>query len=316
MNNSTLNDFSKRFQTRVNTQLTELLSPSDAPHDLLSATPPVNDLNNPLSKAMLYSLMNGGKRIRPILLYATAMAVRCQSVINYQPSPAEDAFAVAIELIHSYSLIHDDLPAMDDDDLRRGVPTCHIQFDEATAILAGDALQCLAFEIMSNLDDIPARTCLKAIHILASGAGNKGMVMGQAIDLAHVNKPIEIAELEHMHNLKTGALIEAAVLLGATANDASEAQLLALQNYAKAIGLAFQVYDDILDVTADTQTLGKTQGSDIKHSKPTYVSLLGLEGAQEKAYQLRDQAHLALAQFDHEANILRFLASFIVERSH
>lgn len=303
-----LHAFLTYYQQHTN-QLLDKLIYSKADHVQLQ-------LNNSLAEAMRYSLLNGGKRIRPILVYASALAVRGEMGEGYTPSPTEDAFAVAIELIHSYSLVHDDLPAMDDDDLRRGKPTSHIQFDEATAILSGDALQCLAFEYICRHAAASPQVALQAISLLSHCAGSSGMVMGQAIDLAYVDKQLTIQQLQYMHNLKTGALIEAAVSLGAIANQASQAQHDALSNYAGAIGLAFQVQDDILDVTANTADLGKPQGSDQERNKPTYVSLLGLEGAQLKAQSLCDQAHHALDHFGPEADTLRHIASYIVERSH
>lgn len=261
----------------------------------------------PLAGAMEYSLLNGGKRVRPVLAYASALAV---GKIN----SATDDFACALECMHSYSLIHDDLPAMDDDDLRRGKPTCHIQFDEATAILAGDALQCLAFEIIAKSRNLEAKTLLKAVRILSGSAGASGMVLGQAIDLASVNKQLALEELEGMHAYKTGALIEASVILGALSAGASVTQLDALSRYAKAIGLAFQVQDDIIDVISDTEILGKNQGSDEEKNKPTYVSLLGLEKATEKARGLNRQAHDALETFGSNADHLRDLADYIIRR--
>ena len=303
-----LHAFLTHYQQHTN-QLLDTLIYSKADHDQLQ-------LNNSLAEAMRYSLLNGGKRIRPILVYAAALAVRGEAVVNYTPSTTEDAFAVAIELMHSYSLVHDDLPAMDDDDLRRGKPTSHIQFDEATAILSGDALQCLAFEYICTHADATPQMALQAISLLSRHAGSSGMVMGQAIDLAYVDKQLTIQQLQYMHNLKTGALIEAAVSLGAIANKASRAHHDALSHYAGAIGLAFQVQDDILDVTANTIDLGKPQGSDQERNKPTYVSLLGLEGAQSKAQSLCEQAHHALEGFGPEADILRCIASYIVERHH
>lgn len=254
-----------------------------------------------LREAMTYSLLNGGKRIRPILVLAAAEAC---GAINPQTRRA----ATAIEYIHAYSLIHDDLPAMDDDDLRRGKPTCHIAFDEATAILAGDALQCAAFECLC--DD---KLCWPLMPILAKAAGARGMVVGQAIDLASVAKALTLAELSHMHSHKTGALIAASVALGAQSAGATEAQLRSLHSYAEAIGLAFQIQDDILDVTADTQTLGKQQGADIALNKPTYVSLLGLEGAQVKAQLLCDSAKAALADLPC-ATVLAAIADYIIAR--
>ncbi len=258
-----------------------------------------------LQDAMRYSLFNGGKRVRPVLVYSSALAV---SGNNTQP--AVERAAVAIEAIHAYSLIHDDLPAMDNDDLRRGNPTCHIAFDEATAILAGDALQAMAFE---NIADTPPHI----VKLLAQCSGAAGMVAGQSIDLEAVNHQLSIEALENMHRLKTGALIHCSVQIGALATEkASTEQLHALKHYTDAIGLAFQVQDDILDVTADTQTLGKTQGADAALSKPTYVSLLGLDAAREKARELHQTALDSLAGFDNNADPLRNLADYIVKRSY
>lgn len=261
-----------------------------------------------LLEAMAYSLLSGGKRIRPVLAYAAAKALGGDS-------PAVDNVGCAVESIHAYSLIHDDLPAMDDDDLRRGQPTCHVAFDEATAILAGDALQAMAFESLSEAPDVSDHTRLKLIKELARASGAEGMVGGQAIDLASVNQQRSLEQLQHMHNLKTGALIRASVRMGAIATEkASEQQLLDLTRYAESVGLAFQVQDDILDVTADTETLGKQQGADIALNKPTYVSLLGLEGAKDKARQLHENALQALSDFSEDADVLRQLSAFIVER--
>ena len=268
-----------------------------------------------LPHAMLYSLLNGGKRVRPMLVFGAAMAVKKQSFCDYKVSHAEDNFANAIEMMHAYSLIHDDLPSMDDDDLRRGQPTCHIQFNEATAILAGDALQTLAFEQALKPCNIPYKSQLDALRCLARASGMEGMVLGQAIDLSSVNKALSLNQLEHMHSLKTGALIETAVTLGALANNASGDQMQALTSYAKHIGLAFQVQDDILDVTSETTVMGKTQGADKELNKPTYVSLLGLNGAQQKAQELRELAHDALQSFTQEAHMLRELADYIVKRN-
>jgi len=262
-----------------------------------------------LLQAMRYSLLSGGKRIRPLLAYASAQAI---SAIG----EATDSVACALEAIHAYSLIHDDLPAMDDDDLRRGQPTCHIAFSEATAILAGDALQALAFESLVQAPEVSDHTRLALVKELAQASGAAGMVGGQAIDLASVDQQPSLAQLEHMHNLKTGALIRASVRMGAlTTGRANQAQLSALTHYANAIGLAFQVKDDILDVVADTETLGKQQGADIALNKPTYVSLLGLEGAQEKAQELHHSALAALEGFDDKANPLRQLSAYIIERN-
>ncbi len=262
-----------------------------------------------LLTAMRYSLFNGGKRVRPILAYAAALA------INPKVDLAEiDPIACSLECLHSYSLVHDDLPAMDDDDLRRGKPTCHIAFNEATAILAGDGLQTLAFELLLDAK-APAELKLQLVRQLANASGAKGMVLGQAIDLAAVDKQLNLFELETMHRYKTGALIRASVAMGAIAAGASNEQLNTLDGYAAAIGLAFQVQDDILDVTADTATLGKQQGADIARNKPTYVSLLGLETAQTKATELHRQALAALDIFAEQASYLRQLADYIIQRA-
>jgi farnesyl diphosphate synthase/geranylgeranyl diphosphate synthase type II len=267
-----------------------------------------------LREAMRYSLFNGGKRVRPTLVYAGALAISGNALDSH--AELLDRVACALESLHSYSLVHDDLPAMDDDDLRRGKPTCHIAFNEATAILAGDALQTFAFELLSEAENIDAKTQIKLIRQLANASGVQGMVLGQAIDLAAVDKSIDLAQLENMHRHKTGALIRASVSMGATALGASGAQLKSLDIYAAAIGLAFQVQDDILDVIADTETLGKQQGADIARNKPTYVALLGLEGARAKAQELHQQAITALNSFDESANYLRALSAYIIERGN
>lgn len=262
-----------------------------------------------LLEAMSYSLLSGGKRVRPILAYASALATQ-----GFTEAPGLDATACALECIHAYSLIHDDLPAMDDDDLRRGEPTCHIAFDEATAILAGDALQCLAFDILCNCD-APASRVVSLFRELTRASGATGMVLGQAIDLAAVNATPSIDLLESMHTHKTGALIEASVVMGAIASGTTDATILkTLRYYAKAIGLSFQVQDDILDVITDTETLGKRQGADIERNKPTYVALLGLDGAKAKAQDLHEQALSALDMLDEKADILRDLSAYIIQR--
>ncbi|NAS61907.1 geranyl transferase [Pseudomonas syringae pv. actinidiae] len=273
--------------------------------------PPSPELSR-LYEAMRYSVMNGGKRVRPLLAYAACEALG---------GVAEDAngAACAVELIHAYSLVHDDLPAMDDDDLRRGQPTTHKAFDEACAILAGDGLQSLAFTALlaPHLSSRDAETRLQMVSTLAAAAGPAGMVGGQAIDLGSVGLKLDQAALEYMHRHKTGALIEASVRLGALASgQADQARLDALQVYARAVGLAFQVQDDILDVESDTATLGKRQGADIARDKPTYPALRGLDAAKGYALELRDQALAALSLFDAAAEPLRELARYIVERRH
>ncbi len=267
-----------------------------------------------LREAMRYSLFNGGKRVRPTLVYASALAINPDALIQYL-SPL-NRVACALECLHSYSLVHDDLPAMDDDDLRRGKPTCHIAFNEATAILAGDALQTLAFEILANESTIDPQIQIALVRQLAQASGAQGMVLGQAIDLSSVDKHLDITQLETMHRYKTGALIRASVSMGATLMEATAKQLQALDIYAAAVGLAFQVQDDILDVTADTQTLGKQQGADIARNKPTYVSLLGLDTARKKAQELHQIACDALESFDTGADYLRSLSAYIIARNH
>jgi len=266
-----------------------------------------------LQEAMRYSVIGGGgKRVRPVLVYAAGKALNL-------PANQLDACACAVEIIHAYSLIHDDLPAMDNDDLRRGRPTCHKAYDEATAILAGDALQALAFEILATDTKLEASSenRLQMIKLLAQASGSAGMAGGQAIDLGAVGKNLSLEELENMHLLKTGALINASVQLGAMCKpDIAQDKLNALDTYARCVGLAFQIHDDILDVTADTETLGKPQGSDEQQNKPTYPALLGLQGAQERAMDLHQKALDALDIFDESADILRQLSAYIVERGN
>ncbi len=273
--------------------------------------PAANGVPTDLAAAMRYAVLGSGKRLRPGLVYAAGQA------LGASPETL-DAPACAVELIHAYSLVHDDLPAMDDDDLRRGSPTCHRQFDEATAILAGDALQALALELLVadfSARDIPAARRARMAATLAAAAGAKGMAGGQAIDLAAAGKAIELAQLERMHRYKTGALIRASVVLGGMAGDADDATLAGLDRYGAAIGLAFQIVDDILDVTADTTTLGKTQGADADRGKPTYPALLGLDGARSHAEHMRGEALAALDDCGIDADELRRLANFIVDRS-
>ncbi len=292
-----IGDYQKRCQQRVDGCLETLF------------VAPLPQLER-LYQAMRYSVMNGGKRVRPLLVYAACEA------LNGDKASADGA-ACAVELIHAYSLVHDDLPAMDDDDLRRGQPTTHKAFDEACAILAGDGLQSLAFEAMAEAERNPqdAALRLRMFAVLARAAGPAGMVGGQAIDLGSVGLKLDRDALELMHRHKTGALIEASVQLGALASGRADADNLAsLSQYARAIGLAFQVQDDILDVESDTATLGKHQGADIARDKPTYPALLGMEAAKAYALELRDQALHALRPFDTAAEPLRELARYIVER--
>jgi farnesyl diphosphate synthase len=260
-----------------------------------------------LHSAMRYAVMGGGKRIRALLVYATGQLFNI-------PAAKLDPIACAVELIHAYSLIHDDLPAMDDDDLRRGKASCHKAFDEATAILAGDALQALAFKVLTQCD-ISAEHQIACIRILADASGSSGMVGGQAIDLKSSGQHITLEQLEHMHQLKTGALISACVTLVSSLELAhNSAEFSALNSYARDIGLAFQVQDDILDETSSTASLGKTQGKDKDAAKSTYLSLLGLEKSRELTKQLQRQALASLAVFDHRADNLKDIAQFTISR--
>jgi farnesyl diphosphate synthase len=274
--------------------------------------PGENILPQTLHQAMRYSVLDGGKRTRPLLTYATGQALGLSEDLL-------DAQACAVEFIHVYSLIHDDLPAMDNDDLRRGKPTCHKAYDEATAILAGDALQALAFDILANDSAIQAgaEARVKMIAALTRASGSQGMVGGQAIDLGSVGRKLTLPELENMHIHKTGALIRASVNLAALSKPNLDADVAKkLDHYAKCIGLSFQVKDDILDVESDTATLGKTQGKDVDNDKPTYPALLGMAGAKEKAQELHELAVASLAGFGSEANLLRDLSLYIIERTH
>ena len=260
-----------------------------------------------LHEAMHYAAMDGGKRVRPLLVYAAGELFDA-------PRDAIERAAAAVEMIHVYSLVHDDMPCMDDDDLRRGKPTVHKRYDEATALLVGDALQAQAFEALAG-GTLDAARKVAMVALLARAAGSLGMCGGQAIDLASVGLALTLPELEQMHKLKTGALLRAAVMLGATAGKALAAdEEAALSTYAAAIGLAFQVVDDILDATEDTATLGKTAGKDAANNKPTYVSLLGLEASLALAEKLRQDAHEALQPFGSTAGRLREIADLIVRR--
>lgn len=263
-----------------------------------------------LHEAMRYAVMGAGKRVRPLLVYGAAG-------IKGADLSFADSAAAAVELVHAYSLVHDDLPAMDDDDLRRGRPTCHIEFDEATAILAGDALQAHAFLVLSADPSLAALPDRKAelIRILAHASSSAGMAGGQAIDLAAVGRALTLDELSHMHNLKTGALISAAVRMGALAGGIeSTDELAALDTFGTAIGLAFQIHDDVLDVEGDTAIIGKPQGSDQESGKPTYPMLLGLQDAKEMATQKFDLALSALEQVEGDTGFLAELARYIVRR--
>jgi geranylgeranyl pyrophosphate synthase len=263
-----------------------------------------------LHEAQRYAVLGGGKRLRPLLVYCTGEAL-------HVPIDSLDAPAAAVELIHSYSLVHDDLPAMDNDDLRRGQPTTHRAFDEATAILAGDALQVLAFSLLAR-DRAPATTPearLRMIQILADASGTAGMAGGQAIDLAAVGRSLNSLELEAMHRLKTGALIRASVLMAAACSPRlSDAAWDALDGYSQDIGLAFQIQDDILDVEGNTEEIGKTSGADAARAKPTYPSVLGLETAKVRARELKERACERLALLGESAGVLAWLASYVIER--
>jgi len=279
----------------------------------LNARLPSEDvLPKKLHEAMRYSTLDGGKRMRPMLAYATGKALGL-------PEDILDGPACAVELIHVYSLIHDDLPAMDDDDLRRGKPTSHKAYDEATAILTGDALQALAFVVLATDPSmkVSADTRLKMITNLTKASGSQGMVGGQAIDLESVGTQLTLPALENMHIHKTGALIRASVNIAALAKAELDPKVAKkLDHYAKCIGLSFQVKDDILDEESDTATLGKTQGKDQDNDKPTYPALLGLAGAKQKAQALHEQALESLNSFGPEADLLRDLSLYIIQRDH
>ena len=279
---------------------------------LIRHLPPEKGSTTQLPSAMRYAVTNGGKRVRPILAYATGVALGI-------PLDRVDVPACSLEMLHAYSLVHDDLPAMDDDDLRRGKPTCHKAFDEATAILAGDALQALAFTVLAlNPDAMVSDSAkLSMVKILGGASGADGMAAGQAIDLEAVGRKLSIEELENMHSHKTGALIKASVLLPAMLMEKpDETMLNALDAYAGAVGLCFQIVDDILDVVSDTETLGKTQGADIALNKPTYPALLGLAGAQEHALNMHKSALAAIEDLGPQFDELRMLSNYIVERTY
>ncbi len=274
--------------------------------------PPISMQPYDLHEAMRYSALNPGKRTRPLLAYATALMCGGKE-------EQVDAAAMALELIHAYSLIHDDLPCMDDDDLRRGLPTCHIKFGEALAVLAGDALQTIAFKKLSHLNPLlQPLSQLKIIELIAQSSGSLGMGGGQAIDLAATGKDVTLEQLEHMHLMKTGALINASVLAGyysATSNNAiNQDHVESLNKYSRAIGLAFQIKDDILDIESDTETLGKPQGSDLEANKSTYPKLLGLDGAKEHAEKQLNLALEALQELPYNTALLEAFAKDIVAR--
>jgi geranylgeranyl pyrophosphate synthase len=285
-------------RARVETVLERALQLPDAPAQRLC-------------EAMRYSVLAGGKRLRPLLVYLTGEALGA-------PLAVLDAPAAAVELIHVYSLVHDDLPAMDDDDLRRGRPTCHRAYDEATAILVGDALQALAFAVLANepIPGVAAPARLEMVRILAAATGTGGMAGGQAVDLAAVGAELSVAAIESMHRRKTGALIQCSVLLGALAAGVDHGPMrAALEQFGADIGLAFQIQDDILDVEGDPQLLGKSTGADAAHDKPTYPSTAGLAAARARARELRDLAVEALRPLGERAAVLVELANFVVDRA-
>ena len=282
-------------------------------HVLEQSLPGADVVPSRLHEAMRYAVLGGGKRIRAALVYAAGEASLQSAAAAPAQQIALDHAAAAVEFVHAYSLVHDDLPCMDDDTLRRGRPTVHVKFDEATAMLAGDALQPLAFEALASMPIAPALV-VQAIQLLAGAIGSQGMVGGQAIDCESVGQVLEQADLRQMHRMKTGALLEASILLGGIAAGASSSIRSGLETYAGAIGLAFQVADDILDVTGDTTTLGKTAGKDVLENKPTYVSTLGLEGSRSLLRELRDEACTALLPLGPSGARLAGLADYIVGR--
>ena len=289
-------DWMKNIQSRTETTLDRLLPAADL-------------LPQRLHQAMRYAMLGGGKRVRPLLCHASA------ELFNTPVASADNA-AAAVELIHGYSLIHDDLPCMDNDVLRRGKPTCHVAFGEATALLAGDALQSLAFRAVADISLPDGAAQAAMCRLLADASGSLGMAGGQGIDLDAVGQSLTLPQLELMHELKTGALIRAAVLLGACCGSANDDELSALSAYARTIGLLFQLVDDILDAEASTETLGKTAGKDAEQNKPTYATLLGVEQAKAKAAELRRQAHSHLDRFGERGARLHFITDYIVQRKN
>jgi geranylgeranyl pyrophosphate synthase len=277
---------------------------------LRSCLAPADTEPKRLHEAMRYAVLGDGKRLRPTLAYAAASATGV-------PWERLDAPAAALELIHAYSLVHDDMPALDDDDLRRGHPTCHVAFDQATALLAGDALQALAFDVLAQDRHSNAAARIAMVGELARASGSLGMAGGQALDLASEGQELDIAALENVHIHKTGALIRASVRMSAFANESLDQQCSeALDRYAASIGLAFQVQDDLLDVEGETSVIGKTRGADAAHDKATYPSLLGLDEAHVTATRLVDDAMQALSAFDERADPLRWIAEYIIHRDH
>jgi len=281
---------------------------ADTERDLSAYLPAADALPAKLHDAMRYAVLDGGKRVRPLLVQAAGLLFGADA-------GALSRAAAAVEMIHAYSLVHDDMPCMDDDALRRGKPTVHKAYDEATALLVGDALQSQAFLVLADASTVPAARQVAMLRLLAFASGEAGMCGGQAIDLDSVGLSLTLDQLEQMHRLKTGALLRASVVLGALAGkDLSAGELKALDDYSRAIGLAFQVVDDILDATEDSATLGKTAGKDAADNKPTYVSILGLQPSIALAEKLRQDAHAALAPFGEQALRLREIADLIVRR--
>ncbi len=273
-----------------------------------SVLPPVTESPRKLHDAMRYAVFNGGKRVRPLLVYATGA---CLDV----PERVLDGPAAAIELIHAFSLVHDDLPAMDDDDLRRGKPTLHRKYDEATAILAADALQPLAFSVLADIPDVPPRSLARLVKMVADACGSIGMTGGQSLDLAAEGRSLTADEIEHMYALKTGALIHAAVVSASMlADNLSTERASAIDAFGRTIGIAFQIRDDILDVEGDTEVIGKQSGADQHLNKATYPRLMGLEQARSRCNELFQSAIETLDDFGEDADSLRWLARFIVER--
>lgn len=301
MTTQTQSAWQAQYAERVENFLNQVIQPDAVPEAL--------------HEAMRYAVLGGGKRVRAALVYAAGYAAVQHGELSASQLKALDHAAGAVELIHAYSLVHDDLPCMDDDELRRGQPTVHVAYDEATAMLVGDALQPLAFELLATMPIAPALV-VQAVAVLAKAAGSNGMVGGQALDCASVGRSLSLDQLRQMHQLKTGAMLEVSVLLGGIVAGASSPSRAQLSDYAKAIGLAFQIADDILDVTADTSTLGKTAGKDEANNKPTYVSILGLEASQQLLLELKDQALRALLPLGAGAQRLESLAQFIVSRRY
>ncbi|QGZ41212.1 farnesyl diphosphate synthase [Pseudoduganella flava] len=291
----TFNDWAKGIQAAMEADMSAYL-------------PAATVIPTKLHEAMRYALLGGGKRVRPLLVHAAGALFGADAQVLSRA-------AAAVEMIHAYSLVHDDMPCMDDDELRRGKPTVHVAYDEATALLVGDALQAQAFGVLAGCGSLPSARLVTMLCLLADAAGSAGMCGGQAIDLDSVGISLTLEQLERMHQLKTGALLRASVVLGALAGkDLHAEELQALDDYSRAIGLAFQVVDDVLDATADSATLGKTAGKDAADNKPTYVSILGLDKSIALAEQLRRDAHAALAPFGENARRLFELADLIVQR--